>query len=623
MPQMKSMTAALERKALPSALGLALAVLAVAPASAIEFSSGDFSATLDTTMTYGASWRVEDRADDLVGKCNLDPTGCLPIPLSARPNAVQRAAPGRFSVNSDDGNLNYDNGDLISNAFKITSEFGWQYGESLSGLIRVTGFYDFENENRDDLSDLAKDKVGSDTQLLDAFVKYDFTMGNVDSSIRVGRQVVSWGESTFIQQGINVINPVDVGKLRIAGAELKEAFLPIDLVKLDLSFNENLSFEALYMLEFEQTEPEPRGTYFSTNDFGSLGGEFVVLNFGLVNEPDNFAACFTNPVVAASPGCQAAVLRLPDRFASDSGQYGAAMRYFSPELNNTEFALYYLNYHSRLPMASGTAVTTSAANSARVFLEYPEDIELYGLSFNTTLEGSGIALQGEVSYRPNNPVQIDDVELLFTALSPLNRLIGAPANRFYSQLGNTIAPGGLVKGWARHEVSQFQLTATKIFGPGNWINADQIAAVVEVGWTKYWDLPDPEVLRYNGDGTDTGGGPDALNGGLRNPQTEDPAGFATDFSWGYRLAVRGDYNNFLGSPFTVAPRLAYNHDVNGNTPGPGGNFVEGRRSMTLGVEAIYLSEWSFDASYTRFSGAGRFNLVRDRDFVSVSAKYSF
>ena len=65
------------------------------------------------------------------------------------------------------------------------------------------------------------------------------------------------------------------------------------------------------------------------------------------------------------------------------------------------------------------------------------------------------------------------------------------------------------------------------------------------------------------------------------------------------------------------------HDVNGTTPGPGGNFVEDRKSLTLGVEANYLNQWSADLSYTRFYGAGIFNLVSDRDFVAVSAKYAF
>lgn len=612
----------LHPKALSRAVTLAVASALATPALAVQFGSGDFSASLDTTLTYGVSWRMADRADNLVGKCNLDPTGCAPIPLAALPNAVQRAAPGRFSVNGDDGNLNYDQGDIFSNVFKITSELSWTYGERLGGLFRVSGFYDIENEDREDLSELAREKVGKDFQLLDAFVFYNFDgFGTQTGSMRLGRQVVSWGESTFIQQGINVINPIDVSRLRVAGAELKEAFLPIDMFHISYSFNENLSMEALYMFEFEQTEPEPAGTYFSTNDFGTLGAEYVMLSFGLVNEPTNFGACFTNPALAATPSCAAAVPRLPDVYAKESGQYGLALRYFAPNINNTEFGLYYLNYHSRLPMASGLAVTSSAANSARYFIEYPEDINLFGISFNTTLEGTGVALQGEVSYRPNAPFQIDDVELLFAALSPLNAIIPQPANRFYSQLGQ-FAPGQLVKGWERHEVTQAQITATKVFGPGNWLASDQIAAVLEVGATRVNDLPDQDVLRYNGDGTDTAGSADATSGLLRNPQTED-GGFATKSSWGYRLAMRADYNNFMGSPFTVSPRVAFNHDVNGTTPGPGGNFVEDRKSLTVGVEATYINAWSFDVAYTAFSGAGRYNLLADRDFISVSAKYSF
>jgi hypothetical protein len=319
--------------------------------------------------------------------------------------------------------------------------------------------------------------------------------------------------------------------------------------------------------------------------------------------------------------CGTVVPRLEDRYPSDNGQYGAAVRYFAPELNNTEFGFYYLRYHSRLPVASGIAVTNGAANSARYFIEYPDDIDLYGISFNTTLEGSGIAVQGELSYRPNLPLQIDDVELLFAALSPLNAVIAQPFNRFYSQYGD-LRPGQLVPGSARHEVSQLQYTLTKVFGPGNFLQADQISAVAEFGFTKVWDLPDASVLRYQGEGTDTGGGADFLTGNSRNPITQVD-GFATSFSWGYRLAGRADYNNFLGSAYTVSPRFAFNSDVNGTSPGPGGNFLEDRKSLTLGVEANYLNQWSADISYTRFYGAKALNLIGDRDFVSVIAKYAF
>jgi hypothetical protein len=618
----------LTRKALATALCAGIA----GPAAAIEFSSGDFRVNIDTNLSYGVSVRVEDQDPGLIGKCNIAscvgflPTGAPVIPLAALPNSVQRAAPGRFSVNSDDGNLKYASGDVFSNAAKITQEISFNYGESTGGLLRWTGFYDFENQTRDDISDLAKTKVGKDVLMLDAFVFHNFDIGTAPASVRLGRQVVSWGESTFIQQGINVINPVDLSKLRIAGAELKEAFLPLDMVWGSVSLSENLSIEALYMLEFEQTEPEPAGTYFSTNDFGSLGAEFVMLGFGLTDEPADLGACFRPGAVPANnigavSSCGTVVPRLEDRYPSDNGQYGAAVRYFAPELNNTEFGFYYLRYHSRLPVASGIAVTNGAANSARYFIEYPDDIDLYGISFNTTLEGSGIAVQGELSYRPNLPLQIDDVELLFAALSPLNAVIAQPFNRFYSQYGD-LRPGQLVPGSARHEVSQLQYTLTKVFGPGNFLQADQISAVAEFGFTKVWDLPDASVLRYQGEGTDTGGGADFLTGNSRNPITQVD-GFATSFSWGYRLAGRADYNNFLGSAYTVSPRFAFNSDVNGTSPGPGGNFLEDRKSLTLGVEANYLNQWSADISYTRFYGAKALNLIGDRDFVSVIAKYAF
>jgi hypothetical protein len=626
---------------LSTAVALALAAGAT-PVLAAEYSNGDFSLQTSNSFSYGIQSRVEEIDEDLISKANLftpvPPSPALPtgIPFpAALPNAVQRTLPGRFSGNSDDGNRKWEEGDVFSNAIKWTGELDWRYGDTWGGFMRATAFYDYENQRRDDISDLAKDKVGSDFQLLDFFVYGNFLIGGeVDSTIRLGRQVVSWGESTFIQGGINVINPVDVSKLRVAGSELKEAFLPIDMLHASFSFNENLSIEALYMAGFENTEPEPSGTYFSGNDFAALGGEYVMLNFGLVPDPIDFGACPAilagqNPLgldpftlaIQRTGACAAAVPRDPDRYASESGQYGVAMRYFSPELNNTEFALYYLNYHSRVPVLSGTSVTNSNANSARYFAEYPEDIELYGFSFNTTLEASGIALQGEISYRPNVPLQIDDVELLFAALSPLNNLIPQPVNRFVSQLGS-YGPNEYVRGWERHELSQFQFTATKIFGPGNWVAADQISTVLEMGFTKVWDLPDESTLRYQGDGTDTGGGPDFQTGAFRNPITLTD-GFATSFSWGYRLAARADYNNAWGTPFTMSPRIAYAQDVNGTTPGPGGNFIEDRQSVTIGVEANYLNEWSFDLSYTSFFGAGEFNLINDRDFVAFTARYQF
>ena len=117
--------------------------------------------------------------------------------------------------------------------------------------------------------------------------------------------------------------------------------------------------------------------------------------------------------------------RADDHNPKDTGQWGVAMRYLATELNNTEFGFYSMNYHSRTPLVSGTtgSPTTSSSRvssivtggplnaaqngTSRYFAEYPEDIRLYGISFNTA-GPAGVAFQGEYSYRPNQPVQLAD-----------------------------------------------------------------------------------------------------------------------------------------------------------------------------------------------------------------------
>ncbi|MBD3868576.1 MAG: DUF1302 family protein, partial [Acidobacteria bacterium] len=98
--------------------------------------------------------------------------------------------------------------------------------------------------------------------------------------------------------------------------------------------------------------------------------------------------------------------------------------------------------------------------------------------------------------------------------------------------------------------------------------------------------------------------------------------FADKTSWGYRLVGRMDFLNAIGA-IALKPRFAWQHDVSGVSPGPGGNFIEDRMALTVGVSAEYQNTWSADLSYTRYMGAGRHNLINDRDFVGANVKYSF
>jgi hypothetical protein len=268
--------------------------------------------------------------------------------------------------------------------------------------------------------------------------------------------------------------------------------------------------------------------------------------------------------------------------------------------------------------AALAAATDAFTSSARYFISYPEDIKLYGLSWNTQLGRSGIAFQGEVTYREDHPFLMDDVELLFAALSPINAGLAAT---------NQVRPGGaefgeVMPGYIRLDSTQAQFTMTKIFGPG--LGADQTVLLLEAAYQTISDFPDQNVLRMEGPGTYTSGNPihTAPGGAHAGKEYERPEHFASDDSWGYRLVGRLDYFNAIGA-WKLAPRFAWQHDVDGVSPGPGGNFIEDRTALTLGLNFAYQATWQVDFSYTNYGGADRWNLINDRDFVAANVKFSF
>ena len=165
------------------------------PARAADFSDGELRLSLDTTLSHGLTFRLQER-DDLLAT----------------------------DVNGNDGDLNYDRG-LVSNTSKFTTDLDLGY-RNFGAFLRLNGFLDFENEHgereRTPLSDEAKELVGQDIVLLDAYLTGTFDVGNVAIDVRLGSHVLNWGESTFIQNGINAINPFDVSKLRLPGSELRE-----------------------------------------------------------------------------------------------------------------------------------------------------------------------------------------------------------------------------------------------------------------------------------------------------------------------------------------------------------------------------------------------------------------
>jgi hypothetical protein len=73
----------------------------------------------------------------------------------------------------------------------------------------------------------------------------------------------------------------------------------------------------------------------------------------------------------------------------------------------------------------------------------------------------------------------------------------------------------------------------------------------------------------------------------------------------------------------MEPTLLFQHDVNGITPTPIVNFVEGRRQLNAILSVNYLQAWNLDVGYAMYFGGGQQNLLSDRDYVDVAIKYSF
>jgi hypothetical protein len=323
---------------------------------------------------------------------------------------------------------------------------------------------------------------------------------------------------------------------------------------------------------------------------------------------------------------------MKDDDASDDGQFGVALRWFEPWLKDTEFGFYFTRLHSRLPVLSAKAGTLMGllggdyASTAGYFREFPEDIDTYGFSFNTDLDFLGMAVQGEFAYHADQPLQIDGVELVFAALSPLDPYLvpGVPTLVLFgnNQLGS-YAFEDTITGYRRKDVMQAQMTMTKAIGPR--LFADQVILLGEVGGTIVQDMEDVEEFRYESPGTNTSATdfftspPSPLPAVQPATQTE---GFPEDVSWGYRLITRAEFNNAIGA-VTLRPQLAFAHDVGGTTPSPIGNFVEGRMTLTASVSASLLMSWGAELAYTNSFGGDEFNDRIDRDFVSMTVNYSF
>jgi hypothetical protein len=594
-----------------------ISLLAAVPAQAITFNIGEIEGQFDSTLSIGASGSTQSPDRDLWGQAG------------------------------DDGRRNFRSGETFSKVFKGLHDLELKY-ENTGVFIRGRYWYDFETKDEGKrfkvISDSGRHPLAqsSGAQILDAFVYHNYELlDGLNGSVRLGKQAINWGESTFIRGGINAINTIDVSALRQPGAEVKEGFIPVNMLYLSQALSEEFSVDMFYQLNWEKTVTENCGTFFSQNDFvaDGCGGATV----GPIINENVFAQQALSPfgVNLTSEGIE--VKRAKTNEPRDDGQWGLALRWFSTPLD-TEFGFYAVNYHSRQPYISSISSPNIAdlgfgpqlcnnlgipgpgcggflnspqgrqligayrLGTSQYYVDYPEDIRLYGLSFNTMLS-TGTALSGELSYRPNLPVQINSVDATAAAAGVADR------TPLFSSGAYQITNNARLKGYQRKEVTQAQLTAIHAFD--RVMGASRLTLIGEVGMTHVGGLEGRGGFRY---GRADVFGQGALYGSVAcagEHCNED--GFVTQNSWGYRARAMWEYDTLLPG-VQLRPSLTWSHDVKGYGPAPG--FNEDSKAVSLGLDAVYLSTYNASLSYTNFFG-GEFNKNVDRDFLALSFGVSF
>lgn len=569
----------------PLAMGIAFAISV--PAHAVVFNVGAVDAQLDTSLTVESAWGTAHRDRNLIG--------------------AQAGGRG-LAGTGDAGRLNFKQGEPFTK--RVTGWHGLELKYGDSGIY-VSGryWYDFEQKDESrrhlDIDDSGRDRLAqaSGAALLDAYFYHHYRLQDQPGQIRLGKQVVNWGEGIFFQNGLDIVNPVERSAYHRPGTLRQAGALPVNLAYASQNLTDNLSIDGFYALEWDRSVDENCGTFFAGSDISPQG-----CNAGLSYDAD---------------GVPVTVPRSGTRNARNGGQWGLASHYSVAPLD-ADVGLYVVKYHSRDAMLSGTTapavayaggIATVAAGS-RYYSQYPEDIRLYGLTFSKQT-ATGTTWRSELSYRPNAPVALNGADLANAAFA-LDDPSVSPLRA---------SPGSDLKGYRRLEVTQLQADVEQALD--NVMGAERLTLLGEAAWVHTAGLSG-RGERFGRDPV-FGPGPLADAGCVRlNAATLGGAGpnvarycenegFVTSNAWGYRIKAVWEYPDVVQRT-VFKPNLAWSHDVNGY--GPNGSLSEGAKAVSLGLDAVYQNTYRAAVAYSTFFG-GRYNTLVDRDFLSLSIGLDF
>jgi hypothetical protein len=756
-----------------------------APAAALDFEIGDgLHLKMINRFTVGAGVRTQDRHIDALGilntpgqqtLCELD--DCISFSGNREPTQRLVDAAGGISLHgTDDGNMNYDQGDVYTVLSKLNADWTLNWGE-WTFKTNFVGYFDAINAGFEtrrfntvrctgaDPSAVCKRATGPGTpnddydtglarsprtgeleyrlgvrgEFREYFVTRSFFVGDYEVFATLGNQRLRWGEANLtLLNTLDVINPQDAVLARQPGLALNELSLPVGLLSFGSDVLEGVSLDAWIQYDWEPVRPEPAGSLFSVSDVAG-GGDFAVLAPHFPEDPDGLWFSRGTTGLVSNSHRTAFFADEKTHAPDDFGQYGVRVKWFLPDFNNgTELGFYFANYHSRLPYLSAFAAQDSclreattiaeAANQCngfnaasnrgdptpglapercdprgcnldaylaregftidtmRLFLEFPEDIQMYGVSFNTTVGGWSFA--GEYSYRPNLPAQLLIGDLLMAGLQPavgrrnlpfaglgaftpdpgadpntaarVQELLADFAETGDPDAANAVLPGArqifpdyitpyrgydnndpnrdinagqYIAGYERLKVGQFALTALQLFST-NPFASDDLLMVYEIGFTHVIDMPERGTLYFQGAGDYSHPSPGADCSGFpagtvcATPEVTgriNPTQQTEGFADDFAWGVRGLIQLNYSNLFDSGINVKPTVLAFWDVDGIAPSPMQNYVEHNRWIVPAFFFEYGSDWSGTLIYQyfAGPYTLLADRDNISASITYSF
>lgn len=555
------------KRTVAKASGLVIACTAPL-AMGFTFETENIQGSFDSTIGVGMGVRTQSQGCDLINAGatgNGAPAGCLDPTVSGI---------------GDQGNLNYDKGDLFTQYIKGVHELVLKLPEDFTFMARgswkrdfaateTTGTLGAETQywqamgsdiGSDGLTDDARDDLKFKARLLDLWVSKSFDVADQRVRARLGNQVINWGESLYVAGGINATNAYDIQALSSPGVQLKEAVLPAPMLSVATGLGYGVNVEAYYQFAWNKSELPPVGSYWST---------FNVIGEGMKE------------------------YGYDDKDARDSGQWGLSVRW-QPEDSDVNYGFYVLRYHDKLPQVQYNQTTWAPK------WVYPEDRMLYGISANLPI--GDWAVGTELSYRPKDAV-------------PLNPLPG-----FFGS-GPCAGQGG--ECWKDTKKFQWHLTGFYSLNNANspdfldFTGASTGTLLTELVLVKYPGLHDS----YDGELIAAGG-----NTWVEDMSQLMPKAHGDATSSGIHLDFSLAYDNSLIPGWTVTPGIYYQQSLgNGRTPSNYATYTRDASAMNLYVNFVRNpGNWQVNLNYAKFNDGDTpyDQVLRDRDYVGLSVSHS-